>query len=187
MSIYSSMNINLDYHPVSLGVRTTILWFLSLGPATTSSPAVTHQGPTYTKADLLGYDNLSFFLSYVPIKYNCYYFELFKQIELNLLLWKLLLMDFPGSTVYKNSASQGRGHRFNPGSGKIPHAAEQLKLVCQNHWDQGLEPVSRNYRSLHTLGPACHNKRSHHNEISPCSPRLEEACAHNKDPVQPKT
>ena len=35
--------------------------------------------------------------------------------------------DFPGGTVVKNPpANQCRGHGFEPWSGKIPHATEQL-------------------------------------------------------------
>ena len=33
---------------------------------------------------------------------------------------------FPGGAVVKESACQCRGHGFEPWSGKIPHAAEQL-------------------------------------------------------------
>ena len=34
--------------------------------------------------------------------------------------------DFPGGAVVKNLPAQCRGHRFDPWSRKIPHAAEQL-------------------------------------------------------------
>ena len=52
--------------------------------------------------------------------------------------------DFPWSSGYE-SASQCRGHRFDPCSGKIPHSAEQL-----------LKPV-------HPQPMLC-NKRTHHSE-----------------------
>ena len=35
-------------------------------------------------------------------------------------------MDFPGSAVYKNPPASCRGHWFDPWSGKIPKAREQL-------------------------------------------------------------
>ena len=34
--------------------------------------------------------------------------------------------DFPGGTVVKNPSANAGGHRFEPWSRKIPHAAEQL-------------------------------------------------------------
>ena len=34
--------------------------------------------------------------------------------------------DFPDGTVVKNLPANSRGHRFEPWSGKIPHASEQL-------------------------------------------------------------
>ena len=36
--------------------------------------------------------------------------------------------DFFGGTVVKNPPANAGGHRFNPWSGKIPHATEQLSL-----------------------------------------------------------
>ena len=38
--------------------------------------------------------------------------------------------DFPGGAVVKESACQYRGHGFDPWSGKIPHAVEQLSLCA---------------------------------------------------------
>ena len=53
----------------------------------------------------------------------------------------------------EESASQGRRHGFDPSSGKILHALEQLKPVCHNHWACFLEPGSLHYRSLQTQSP----------------------------------
>ena len=39
-------------------------------------------------------------------------------------LWKELLRDFPDGPVVKKSACQCRAHRFNPCSGRIPHASQ---------------------------------------------------------------
>ena len=81
----------------------------------------------------------------------------------------------------QKSACQCRGHGFNPWSGKIPHAAEQLspwatttepvlysprattsEPACHIYWSPCvLEPMCRNYWSPHTLGPACHNYWAH--------------------------
>ena len=36
--------------------------------------------------------------------------------------------DFPGGAVVKNPPANAGGHRFEPWSGKIPHALEQLSL-----------------------------------------------------------
>ena len=36
------------------------------------------------------------------------------------------LVGFPGGAVVKNPPANAKGHRFEPWSGKIPHAAEQL-------------------------------------------------------------
>ena len=38
------------------------------------------------------------------------------------------MRDFPGGAVVKNLPANARGHGFQPWSGKIPHAAEQLSL-----------------------------------------------------------
>ena len=35
-------------------------------------------------------------------------------------------MDFPGGALVKNPPANAGGHGFEPWSGKIPHAAEQL-------------------------------------------------------------
>ena len=71
----------------------------------------------------------------------------------------------------KDSACEHRGHRFNPWSGKIPHAMEQLS-VCATTTEPALysleatpaETRCSNYWSLHTLKSMLHNQRSHHNE-----------------------
>ena len=38
--------------------------------------------------------------------------------------------DFPGGPVVKTLPAQCKGHRFNPWSVNIPHAAEQLSLCA---------------------------------------------------------
>ena len=57
------------------------------------------------------------------------------------------------------STCQCRRHGFDPWSGKIPHAAEQLSPVCHTHWAhmlQLLKPMC--------LEPELCNERSHCNE-----------------------
>ena len=69
------------------------------------------------------------------------------------------------------------------------------KLVSHNYLAYALEPMGRNYWSLHVLEPVLHEKRSHCNEkpenrqleSSPYSPQLEKSLYSNKDPAQPKT
>ena len=64
-----------------------------------------------------------------------------------------------------------RGHRFDPLSGEIPQATEQLSLMCHNYWACALEPESRNYwanvlillKPMH-LELMLHNKLSHRSE-----------------------
>ena len=79
---------------------------------------------------------------------------------------------FPGGSVVK-TACQCRRHGFDPWSGKIPHAAEQLspcattiEPVLKSSGVSTPEPMCHNYRSLRALEPVLCNKRSHHNEKS---------------------
>ena len=62
----------------------------------------------------------------------------------------------------KESVCQCRRHRFEPWSGKIPHAAKQLN-PC-NYPACAIEPSSHNYWSRHTLEPVLHNRKGHCNE-----------------------
>ena len=57
------------------------------------------------------------------------------------------------------SACRGRGHGFEPWSGKIPHAADQLSpraTTTEAHVPQLLKPAR--------LEPVLHSKRSHCSE-----------------------
>ena len=47
------------------------------------------------------------------------------RLSLCPVMFKSLQLDFPGGSVVKNLPSNA-GDRFNPWSGKIPHAVEQL-------------------------------------------------------------
>ena len=56
------------------------------------------------------------------------------------------------------SACQCRGHRFEPCSGKIPHAAEQLGPWATTTESACLEPVLRNKRGCESERPAHHDE-----------------------------
>ena len=73
----------------------------------------------------------------------------------------------------KESACQGRRHKFEPWSGKIPHAMEQLSPCARTTESvlQSLEATSPEtvwciYGSLCALEPVHLNKRNHCNEKS---------------------
>ena len=63
--------------------------------------------------------------------------------------------DFPGGPVVRSPPANAVGHGFDPRSGKIPHALEQLSSCTTITEPTYLEPV------------LC-NKRNHHNEMSKC-------------------
>ena len=67
------------------------------------------------------------------------------------------------------SACQYRGHGFEPWSGKIPHAAEQLGPWAKTTEPARLEPVLCNKRGCDSERPM------HHNEEWPRLPQLEKA------------
>ena len=78
----------------------------------------------------------------------------------------------------KESACQCRRHRFDPWSGRIPHASEQL-IVCHNYWACALEPMVPK-RSQ------CNEKPTHVAREYPYSLQLEKCQCSSEDPAQPK-
>ena len=73
----------------------------------------------------------------------------------------------------KKTTCQWGRHRFNPWSGMIPYATEQLNLCAVTDepvlWSLGIattEPMWCNYWSPRALEPVLSNKRSHCNEKS---------------------
>ena len=54
---------------------------------------------------------------------------------------------------------QWTGHRFNLGSGKIPHVSGATKLVHCNYGVHALEPVLCNKGSHQNENPEYHNQR----------------------------
>ena len=93
-----------------------------------------------------------------------------------------------------------KGHRFDPWSERIPHAAEQLGLCSTTTEPALLEPANHNYwacmpqllRPAHLESVLC-NKRSHPNEKPvhcsgewPLLTASREGPHRSEDPVQPK-
>ena len=79
------------------------------------------------------------------------------------------------------SACQCRGHGFEPFSGKIPHAAEQLGPWATTAEPAHLEPVLRNKRGRDSERPAHHDE-----EWPPLAATREKPSHRNEDPTQPK-
>ena len=72
-------------------------------------------------------------------------------------------MGLPCGAVVKESACQCRGHRFEPWSGKIPHAAEQLS-PCATTTEPALYSLRATTAEPARLEPTLCNKRSHCHE-----------------------
>ena len=88
---------------------------------------------------------------------------------------------FPWWYRGEESACQCRGHRFDPCSGRIPPASEQLS------------PSTTATKNLVSLEPVLHDKRGQLNEKSspgnqraPSTSQLEKPLGSNEDPAQPK-
>ena len=79
------------------------------------------------------------------------------------------------------SACQYRGHGFEPWSGKIPHAAEQLGPWATTTEPACLEPVLCNKRGRNSERPAHHDE-----EWPPLAATREKPSHRNEDPTQPK-
>ena len=104
---------------------------------------------------------------------------------------KVLFWDFPGGAVVKNLPASAGGHRSDPRSGKIPHAAEQLsprttttEPACHNYWS--LCATTTEARAPRTHAPqqeatAMRSPRTA-TKSSPRSPQLEKARAQQLRP-----
>ena len=84
---------------------------------------------------------------------------------------KIYMEGLPWWRSDRESACQCTGHGFEPWSGKIPHAVEQLGL-----WATITEPVH--------LEPVLHNKRGPRTAMKsgPHLPQLEKALAQKRRP-----
>ena len=78
------------------------------------------------------------------------------------------------------SACQCRGHRFEPWSGRIPHAAEQLGLWATTTEPARLEPVLRNKRGRDSERPAPCNEEWPTLAATGESPRTETKTQHSQ-------
>ena len=90
----------------------------------------------------------------------------------------------------KESSCQCRRHRFDPWSGKIPHAAGQLSS-CSTTTECVLHSLGATATELMCLQSVLHNKRSHRNEKpAHCNSRVASACqkslCNNEDSAEPK-
>ena len=81
-------------------------------------------------------------------------------------------MGFPGGSVVKNLPATAGA--FDPWSGKIPHAMEQLSLCATT-----IEPMPRDWQRSH------YNEKSAQcdKELAPCSLQLEKRLHSNRDPA----
>ena len=78
------------------------------------------------------------------------------------------------------SACRCRGHRFEPWSGKIPHAAEQLSPWATTTEPARLEPVLRNGRGRDSERPAHRNEEWPPLAATRESPRTETKTQHSQ-------
>ena len=78
------------------------------------------------------------------------------------------------------STCQCRGHGFEPWSGKIPHAAEQLGLWATTTEPARLEPVLRDKRGRNSERPAHHNEEWSPLAATRESPRTETKTQHSQ-------
>ena len=88
---------------------------------------------------------------------------------------KLSLVGLPWWRSGWESACQCRGHGFEPWSGKIPHAAEQLGPWATTTEPARLEPVLRNKRGRDSESPAHHDE-----EWPPLATTRESPCTEMK-------
>ena len=109
---------------------------------------------------------LSIYISVDVCIYICIYMYTHARVP-TLLNFKNIYIGLPWWRSGWESACQCRGHRFEPWSGKIPHAVEQLSPCATTTEPARLEPVLRNkrgrdserpaHRDEEWVAPACHN------------------------------
>ena len=90
------------------------------------------------------------------------------------------------------SACQCRGRGFEPWSGRIPHAAEQLGL-CTTILSLGSRPYKPQLLGPVRLEPVLRSRRGHRSErpalqrgVTPARHNWRGSVRSNKDPMQPK-
>ena len=87
---------------------------------------------------------------------------------------------FPGGAVVENLPANAGHHGFEPWSGKIPHAAEQLGPWATATEPARLEPVLRNKRGRNSERPAHHDEEWPPLAATGQSPRTETKTQHNQ-------
>ena len=92
---------------------------------------------------------------------------------------KILLLGFPRWRSGWESACQCREHGFEPWSGKIPHAAEQLGPWATVTEPARLEPVLRNKRGRDSERPVHRNEERPQLVATRESPRTETKTQHS--------
>ena len=104
----------------------------------------------------------------------------------NMLYWWCSLLypskEFPGLPWWHSgweSACQCRGHRFEPWSGKIPHATEWLGPWATTTEPARLEPVPRNKRGRDGERPAHRDEEWPPRATTRESPRTETKTQHS--------
>ena len=103
--------------------------------------------------------------------------------ELYLNFWSFLKTNgggFPGGAVVENLPANARGHGFEPWSGKIPHAAEQLGPWATTTELARLEPVLRNKRDRDSERPAHRDEEWPPLAATRESPRRETKSQHSQ-------
>ena len=113
---------------------------------------------------------------------NLYWFYIIVRIDI-----KMSIVGLPWWRSGWESACQCRGHRFEPWSGKIPHAAGQLGPWATITEPARLEPELRNKRGRNNARPAHRDE-----EWSPLaaireSPRTETKTQHSHKQTNKQT
>ena len=93
-------------------------------------------------------------------------FSILIHVLIILVFWHCAMDRHPLKNKWTSLVVQWLRHRFNPWSGKIPYAMEQLS-PCPTT----TEPACHNYWSPSTLEPTCHNYWAHVLQLQKPTPR----------------
>ena len=110
---------------------------------------------------------------YLPPSYTFFFFW-------SDLCFKIQQQGLPWWRSGWESACQCRGHGFEPWSGKIPHAAEQLGLWATTTEPARLEPVLRNKRGRNSERPVHRDEEWPPLAATRESPRTETKTQHSQ-------
>ena len=101
-------------------------------------------------------------------------------------LFKEIMVGLPWWCSGWESACRCRGHGFEPWSGKIPHAAEQLGPWATTAEPAHLEPVLRNGRGRDSERPVHHDEEWPPLAATGESPRTETKTQHSQKKINEK-